>query len=478
MKIENIDANKVIRKAQALIENDKDISSSVKIVVEPLITLAKILIDKLNLNSSNSSKPPSSDPNMKKKKRIKSTNSRGGQIGHKGRTLVPVSNPDEIENLSIDKRKLGRGKEYQSGDYIPRQVVNIKISRIITEYRAQVLIDNEGNQYVATFPDGVDRPIQYGASVKAKSSCLSIYQLIPYERVQEQFRNEYNVPISTGSIYNFNAEGADLLGELGFDIVVKGELLKSQRNHADETSININGKKAWLHGLSNDNWTWMEPHAKRGTDAMNDIGLIPLFSGVLCHDHWKPYYTYDCPHALCNAHHLRELTRAYEHDEQQWAQDMHVLLLEIKKEVDASKKNRLSKKKAKERSEQYREILARGDKECPERQPPPGKKRKPKQTKSRNLLQRLRDFEADVLRFMKKSIVPFTNNLGERDIRMFKVQQKISGCFRSMETAINFCKLRSYISTCKKNGVSATQALEMLFNRKLPDFIQEKLENS
>lgn len=477
MKIESVDANKIIEKAQALVEHDQNLSPSIKDIIESLISLTKTLIDKLKLNSSNSSKPPSSDPNRKKKKTKKSNKSRGGQIGHQGTSLVPVSDPDEIETLTIDRRRLPRDKEYQQGDYISRQVVDIQVSKIVTEYRAQVLIDNEGNQYVAEFPEGVDRPIQYGASVKAKSICLSTYQLIPYKRVQEQFQNEYDIPISPGSIYNFNAQGAKLLLELGFDLVAKQELLKSECDHADETSININGKKAWLHTLSNENWTWIVPHAKRGSDAMNDIGLIPLFNGVLCHDHWKPYYKYDCQHSLCNAHHLRELTRAYKNDGQQWAEDMRILLLEINEEVNATKKGRLSKKKAKKRTEQYREILDRGNKECPELQPPPNQKRRPKQTKSRNLLERLRDFEGDVLRFMRESIVPFTNNLGERDIRMFKVQQKISGCFRAMEAAVNFAILRSYLSTCKKNGLSATQALEILFSRKLPDFIQEKLES-
>jgi len=478
MKIEDIDVNETIEKAKASIKNDKNISPTTKIIFALLITLVTILINRLNLNSSNSSKPPSSDENKEKKNRGKSNKPRGGQKGHKGVTLEPVSNPDEIKTLAIDKRKLPRNKECKPNGYIARQVVNIKISRIIIEYRAEVFIDNEGKQYVAPFPQGITRPIQYGASVKAEATYLSTYQLIPYERIQEQFRNEYKVPISTGSIYNFNAEASTLLSDLGFTKVVKQALAKSDLAHADETGINLDGKKIWLHNLSNDNWTWLEPHTKRGTKAMDDIGIIPTFSGILCHDHWKPYYTYPCSHSLCNAHHLRELIRAFEQDGQVWAEKMRILLLEIKKEVDASKKNALSKKKVKQRQKEYRAILSSGDLECPSPKPEPTKKGRTKRTKARNLLERLRDYEDDILRFMVDPLVPFTNNQGERDLRMTKVQQKISGCFRSMAGAINFCKVRSYLSTCKKNNVSATEGLTLLFKGKMPDFIQAKLDAS
>lgn len=478
MKIDNIDVNDAVKNIKQLLKNDKNVSPALKAAIQLLIAIVSLLFNRLNLNSSNSSKPPSTDLNKKKKKRKKSSKPPGGQKGHEGTTLEPIENPDKVEKLLVDKRRLPRGKNYKNGGYVSRQVVNIKISRIVTEYRAEILIDDEGNEYVAEFPDGVTRPIQYGASVKANTTYMSTYQLIPYERIQEQFKNEYNIPISTGSIYNFNAEASSRLSELGFDTVVKQELADSPLAHADETGINVNGSKIWLHNLSNEQWTWFEPHNKRGTEAMDDIGIIPLFTGILCHDHWKPYFTYDCEHVLCNAHHLRELTRAFEQDGQKWAEKMRLFLTELNKEVDASKNSKLSKTKIKERKEKYRIILTGASKECPAIKPKPGTKRRPAQGKSRNLLERLRDYESEVLRFMVESLVPFTNNQGERDIRMTKVQQKISGCFRSMEGAVNFCKVRSFLSTCKKNGVSASEALEMLFNGKLPNFVQEKLDSS
>jgi len=443
--------------------------------------LISILLNRFNLNSSNSSKPPSTDKhsNNKKKKRGKSNNPAGGQKGHKGVNLKPVSDPDEIKNINIDKRTLPKGKKYTVNGYESRQVIHIKISRHTIEYRAQVLIDEENNRYVAPFPKEISRPVQYGASVKANATYASVYQLIPYERVQEQFRDEYEIPLSKGSVFNFNKEASERLITLGFETAVKKALEMSEVSHADETGINVNGSKIWLHNMSNEQWTWFAPHEKRGTLAMNDIGIIPKFRGILCHDHWKPYYTYDgCSHSLCNAHHLRELTCAFEQEKQGWAMQMHTFLTDLNKSVDATEKNQLSEEEIQKHKKAYRHIIDTGEKECPLVQPPPGTKRKPAQSKSRNLLIRLRDYEDDVLRFMINSLTPFTNNQGERDIRMTKVQQKISGCFRSMEGAINFCRIRSYLSTCKKNKVSASEALEMLFNNKLPSFIQEIIDSS
>lgn len=480
MKVDNIDVQKTIANAKDALANDKTISTTTKSIFELLLVVVAILFNRLNLNSTNSSKPPSSDNKKKNNNngKKKSTNPPGGQKGHSGTTLEPVSNPDEIKNINIDKRTLPKNTKYESDGYIARQVVNIIISKKITEYRAEVLIDKKGNRYEAKFPEGITRPIQYGASVKSNAVYLSSYQLIPYERIQHQFRNEYNIPISTGSIYNFNAEASKKLLDLGFDKAVKKALIDSSVAHADETGINLNGSSIWLHNFSNDKWTWFEPHQKRGSEAMNEIGILPNFSGTLCHDHWKPYYTYSCTHSLCNAHHLRELTRAYEQDNQKWAINMHNFLISLNKEVLNTKKEKLSVPKAKIRHSEYDHILLEGNIECPAVKPEPGKKKKPKQSKTRNLLDRLVNYKDDVLRFANDSAVPFTNNQGERDIRMIKVQQKISGCFRSMDGALNFCIVRSYLSTCQKNNVPASEALEMVFDGVLPNFIQEKLNSS
>jgi len=301
---------------------------------------------------------------------------------------------------------------------------------------------------------------------------MSQFQLLPYARIQDQFADQMNLPLSVGSVFNFNKEAYSLLKN--FDEVVKLRLSKSRLVHVDETGINVNKKKVWLHTASNDKWTYFFPHIKRGSEAMDEIGILPQFNGVMCHDHWKPYYRYACSHALCNAHHIRELTRAEEQDAQKWATSMKELLLEINEKKASG--NLTAQDKANYHLK-YKEILAQADKECPIKYPAERgdmKKRRGriKQSKARNLLQRLRDYEDDTLRFMEIDFVPFTNNPVENDLRMTKVQQKISGCFRSFEGAYIFCRVRSYISTCRKQGVGPTEALNLLFQGKLPDFVR------
>ncbi|KXK25774.1 MAG: hypothetical protein UZ01_03204 [Candidatus Brocadia sinica] len=227
-----------------------------------------------------------------------------------------------------------------------------------------------------------------------------------------------------------------------------------------------------MHCVSNSLWTHFSPHEKRGTEAMDSIGILPKFRGILCHDHWKPYYKYDCTHALCDVNHLRELAGVWEEDKQQWAKDTKSLSEGINRAVkDAGGLLEISE--AEKYRQRYRLILKNAEAECPapDETNRKGKRGRVKRTKARNLLERLIECEDDVFRFMDNKIVPFTNNLGENDIRMTKVQQKISGCFRSLDGAKIFCRIRSYLSTCRKQGVSSCLALKTLFRGELPDFV-------
>ena len=456
MKIENIDILATIEKAQILVREDKQLSTATKSMFEILILIITLLANRLNLNSTNSSKPPSSDPNRKKQARRKTGKKPGGQNGHVGTTLKKVDDPDEIEVIKVDRSGLPTGQYRQVG-FESRQVFDIDISRRVTEYRAQILEDDKGNRFVATFPEGVTKAVQYGTGLKAHAVYMSQFQLVPYNRVQDHFSDQLQIPVSEGSIFNFNKEAFELLAE--FENRVKNKLAASDLAHVDETGINIGGKGHWLHCVSNDFWTLYYPHEKRGMDAMNAMGILPGFKGILCHDHWKPYYKLDCTHALCNAHHLRELTRAFEQDGQQWAQKLKNLLETINcKVTDAG--GALDAHESQKYRLKYRAILKQGEIECPEPIEPQkkGKRGRIKKSKSRNLLERLRNYEQDTLRFMDNQIVPFSNNLGENDIRMTKVQQKISGCFRSIGGAKIFCRIRSYLSTCRKQGVKASHA--------------------
>ena len=473
MKIEDLDVNKTLEKARRLIKEDKHVSPAIAAMMDVLILLVTLMANRLGRNSRNSSTPPSQDPNRARKKKAAGDIQKrkpGGQENHAGCTLEKTEAPDKIEEIIIDRRTIPAGRTYRESGYESRQVVDVNIKMHVTEYRAEVLEDETGKRYVARFPEGITKAIQYGGFVKAESVYLSMFQLVPLARVQEHFSDQMGLPLSKGSVSNFNQEAYERLAP--FEVWAKQKLLASPLNHADETGINVNGSKIWLHDLSNASVTLYHPDEKRGKEAMDRMGVLPFYTGRLCHDHWKPYYKYsNVTHVLCNAHHIRELERVIEEDGHQWAKTLLQFLVDLNKTVDAAG-GVLSDETIFETTKRYREILEQGEAECPK--PPPresGKRGRVKKTFSRNLLERLRDFEADTLRFMTEAIVPFTNNQGENDLRMTKVQQKISGCFRSMEGAKVFCRVRSFLSTCRKNGVSPAVALRDLFQGNLPAFM-------
>lgn len=469
MTIQNISVEATIERVKTLIAEEKEMSPALKASLEMLLFLVPLLVNKLGLNSTNSSKPPSTDPNRQKKPRGKDGRKPGGQKGRSGTTLSPVPDPDEIKVLPVDRSILPRG-HYQEAGHEVRQVIDLNISRVVTEYRAEILKDQQGKRYVAPFPEGVTRPVQYGNSVKVNSVYMSQYQLIPYNRIEDHFLEQLRIPVSSGSIYNFNQEAYERLED--FDQWVRIQLAISAVLHVDETGVNIGGKRYWLHNASNVNWTCYFPHEKRGTEAMDAMGILPVFHGILCHDHLKAYFKYGKFHALCNAHHLRELESAFEQDKQQWAAKMSDLLKEVNKAVlDAG--GVLPAPESKRYRKRYRKLLAEAESECPAPDDTrrPGSRGRLPRSKARNLLERLRNYENDVLRFLDEPEVPFSNNQAENDIRMTKVQQKISGCFRSWEGAKIFCRVRGYLSTCRKQGITATEALTLLFEGKSPEFM-------
>jgi len=467
LKIDSIDVDSAINQVKQLLETERNLSPALKSALEVLLLLVSVLLNRITLTSQNSSKPPASDPNRKKGTRRKSDKPSGGQTSHVGTTLRKVDDPDEIEVITLDRHTLPKGQHTEDG-FETRQVFDIDISRLVTEYRAQRLINEKGQRFVAPFPDEVTKAVQYGKGIKAHAVYLSQYQLLPYKRIQAYFADQLAMPISEGSIYHFNRQAYEQLAE--FETISKERLLASFCLHVDETGININGKGHWLHSASNGQWTHFFPHAKRGTEAMNAINILPRYHGILCHDHWKPYYQYDCTHSLCNAHHLRELTRAWEQDKQAWADEMKQLLEKMNRAVNGAG-GVLPLKEAEHWKDQYRELLNKAKRECP----PPDKPDKPKRgrikrSQARNLLERLIEYEEDVLRFMTPTCVPFTNNAAENAIRMTKVHQKISGCFHSTEGAEIFCRVRGYLSTCRKQGMSVAQAMTLVFEGKLPEF--------
>lgn len=471
MTVENIRIEESIERVRHLLSLERDISPALKAAIEVIILALTLVCKRLGLDSSNSSKPPSQDANRKKIKRS-SGKMPGGQKGHIGKTLEKVDNPDETIEYKVaicEKCKMRLCGQEAEG-YESRQVFDVVINKVVIEHKAEVkTCSGCGLVNIGKFPSEASKSVQYGSGVKSLSTYMSLYQLIPYKRVEDFFKDQIGLPLSEGTIFNFNIEAYEKLE--GFEKQTKGILLNSPLNHCDETGININGDKAWLHCVSNSKWTYLYPHRKRGSEAIDEMGILPKYGGILCHDHWKPYYSYDCTHALCNAHHIRELKCVYEQDNQRWAKAMEELLIEMNKAVNKSK-GKLPESEITVYQKRYRALLTEGEKECPPPEKVKGKRGRTKKSKPRNLLERLRDYESDVLLFMKNEMVPFTNNQAENDIRMTKVQQKISGCFRSLEGAKIFCRVRSYLSTARKNSLASYQAMSMLFMETLPDFAE------
>jgi transposase len=288
----------------------------------------------LSLNSRNSSKPPSQDRFSKDKdeKPAKDDTDKksGGQPGRIGTTLKKIDNPDVTTALTIDRTTIPPD-DYKFVGYDCRQVFDIDIRRVVTEYQAEILENPQGQRFTAPFPAGVTKAVQYGNGVKAQSVYLSQYQFIPLKRVQEHFQEQLGLPISEGSIFACNRQAYEMLEQFEQKLIVK--LLNSKVLHADETGINIAGLTCWLHCVSSPLLTLYYAHEKRGVEAMVSMSLLTLFSGILVHDHWKPYFKLVCQHALCNAHHLRELAFAHEQEGQAWAKLMIDLLESILKDV-------------------------------------------------------------------------------------------------------------------------------------------------
>lgn len=445
----------------------------------------KELEDQLAKNSNNSNKPPSSDglrkPNPKSL-RQSSGKRIGGQDGHKGSTLEQVSNPDciEIHEVCFCKECGYSLQEVELTVYEQRQEFEIPMVKVaVKEHRSEVkLCPRCGCINKGKFPDHITQPVQYGTHVKAMATYFSQCQLLPYDRTQEIFRDLYALPLSEGTLVNINFSCYEKLEN--YEIAVKQNLSSDALVNFDETGMRVKKKLNWMHVAATEKVTHYEIHEKRGAEAMDSINILPNFKGRAIHDHWKPYFNYQCKHGLCNAHHLRELTYHQEQYAQTWCAEMKECLLAMKDEVEKCKESGdhvLSSEKISFYARKYEEILKNGSQEIPHLDNVMLKKRgRKKQHPSMNLWKRLSEYNKETLAFMYDFAVPFTNNQGERDIRMAKLKQKISGCFRSTQGAKVFCRIRGYISTTRKQGVNILDALSLVFSGKA--FIPSNNQNN
>jgi len=469
--------DELLRENKRLKQENQELRNLLQQVTERLIAAEekiKQLSEQLGQNSRNSNWPSSRDKSRKKVHSLRSKTERkaGGQEGHEGHTLEFNSEPDVIEKhrpAHCEHCRAPLADDIAATEITKRQVLDLPSLRYVTiEHQAETLLcPCCGGATTGEFPSGVTNPVQYGSQVKRLAVYLRNEQFLPYERERQMLADLFELPISPGSLQNF-VETAAANVKPASD-AIKEAVIQAEVGHADETGFYVNGRRCWLHTVSTAELTYYEPHANRGKEATDAIGILPQFSGTLVHDAWATYFKYQLLlHALCNAHHLRDLTAIVENDRQQWAALMITCLLAAKQlvaEAWQTGETGLPANYLEHIHQLYDAIVCLGLEEnpLPDIHPPPGKRGRRKKTKARNLVERFDKHRVAILRFIHDFKVPFDNNLAERDIRMMKVQQKISGCFRSWEGAQQFCRLRSYISTIRKQGLNVWEALGSLF---------------
>jgi transposase len=442
------------------------------------------LTSMLGQNSRNSHWPSSRDKGRKKKRtkslRGKSEKKRGGQQGHPGHALEFSQKPDEIEVHRPSRCQHCQAEFGESEVAVgveKRQVHDLPPLRlVVSEHQGERMLCRQcGQMSQGAFPSDVKSPVQYGPQVQQLAVYLKIEQFIPYDRSRQFFADLFGLNLSPGTLQNIIRRASRALQPVVGRI--KEGLIASDVVHFDESGLYIGGQRHWLHTAGTQAFTSYYPHARRGRLATDDMGVLPHFQGVAVHDFWSAYRQYkQCQHSLCNVHHLRELTAVVEEEDQRWAAHFKLLLLSAKQGVEEAHRTGLAelpRSKVNQIERLYAQLIETGLHANP---PPPGgwpkgKRGRVKKTKARNLVERLDKHRAEVLAFVYDFKVPFDNNLAERDIRMIKVQQKISGCFRSQTGAEDFCTIRSYISTMRKQHISVWMALASVFSGSvlLPD---------
>lgn len=450
---------------RVLLEMDARLDASEKRVRHLEARLAK--------DSHNSSKPPSSDGlNKPKPKSLRTRSGRptGGQPGHAGRTLRMVEKPDAVVSHPVNQcAACGRSLTGQPPERVERrQVFDLPEPKLeVTEHQAEIKTCTCGCRNRAAFPPEVTAPVQYGLRVKGVAVYLKEYQLLPFDRLAEIMSDLFACgTFSEGTLANFSADCSQRLEPI--EAIIRERATAATVAGFDETGVRATGSLHWLHTVSTNLLTWYFAHEKRGREAMDAAGVLPEFKGRAVHDFWNPYLKYDCGHAFCNAHLLRELVFLLEEHDQAWAKTMIDHLLEIKTAVDTARQAGQSALPTADLDRfhaRYLQIVDTGYAQNPALEPPDGAKRRGrgKQSKARNLLDRFRGYSEGILAFMRDFAVPFDNNLSERDLRMMKLRQKISGTFRSFDALVDFCRIRGYVSTARKNGLNALDALRRVF---------------
>lgn len=439
--------------------------------VDALTAEVAELKGRLSKDSHNSSKPPSSD-GLRKPKSLRqvSGKKRGGQKGHPGSTLRRVATPDHVVVHAPPGICDGCGQALTAGTVVEaRQVMELPpLAVAVTEHRCLTVTCTCGKVHRGEFPPELTEAIQYGPRLKALAVYLTQYQLLPMRRSAELIEELFGAPVSAASLHRYIRDSAAHLTPTVEHI--KAGVQAAAVVHFDESGLRVEGGLDWLHTAATEHLSWYGHHAGRGLVAMEHFGILPHFVGVAVHDGLAAYRNYDCPHGLCNAHHLRELVWLDETGGQAWSVDMIDLLCAAKAIADHTKEQqqRVSAEQITAVRRRFDAIVAEGLLLNPPNPARQGRRGPVKQSTATNLLLRFRRYADDVLRFLTDPAVPFDNNLAERAIRMPKLKQKVSGCFRSAQGADDFCTIRSYLATLRKQCLPLFDSLVKAFQGHTP----------
>ena len=426
------------------------------------------LKEQLNKNSRNSSKPPSSDGLKKpapKSLRKPSGKSAGGQKGHKGVNLAVARKPDEVKH-HMPKRCAGcpRYLTCLGSACVAevRHVVDAVVDVKVTAHEAlEVACPMQNTILKGEIPNDIKGHVQYGENLQALVISLNTVGAVSVNRVHEILGSVFGIPLSTGTISNMVSRFSSRIA--GTVEQIRQYVSGAMVGHFDETGLHINGKLQYAHVASNSAYTYLYLHRKRGCEAMDDGGILPVYHGVAVHDCWRSYWHYGTTHAVCCAHLLRELNGVKEnHPQQTWAPAFAKLLLDMKaakEQAIASDRNSLEADMLRAFAQRYDAILETGARENPLPEKTPGKRGRTKKGKVLSLIERLREYKGAVCLFIENFAVPFDNNQAERDLRMIKVKAKVTGGFRTEVGAQEYLKTMSYIGTARKQGVNPFVAI-------------------
>ena len=449
------------------LSTDKKINSETKMLIHSMFMLINLLISIFLEKTTSKNNKNSSKPSSQTEKDESSLTKKGSHGQGKNESHITADNTRTVETVAIAKVELCDvcGQDLSASacqGHERRTKIDILFEKVVEHVDAEIKHCPQCDATVkGKFPADMGSPLQYGNGLKAYIINLLICQMISLNRIQKLVKSMIGEMISQSTFLKFVLRLYLALEQ--WEVKAIEHILKSSAINVDETSLRVDKKNHWIHVYSGGDITLKFLHRKRGTEAIEEINIIPRYSGTIIHDCWSSYLTYHhCDHGLCGSHIVRELTHVIESNEYCWASNMKALLLETCKKVSKRKRKKLSEKEYINLQKRYRNILTRGEKELPAIPPKPnGKRGNMAKSDAHNLWERLKNHEYSVLLFAKKPQVSFTNNRAERDLRMSKVKQKVSGCFRTEIYAKAYCRISSYLQTMNAKGYNPLIAVQM-----------------